>query len=445
MIVISYYHTEVFNIKSLKLCAAAAGALLLTGCSLFSSAEGLLAPPKLSEEQSRVYEALTDAVGSVNLIFPKNGENRSAYIFCDLDGDGSDEAAVFYQRPDGGESVIRLNILDTENGEWRSVYDTAGTGVSVDCAVVQQIGGSGRTYIAAGYNLMTSGDKVLEIYSYENGVTDRVYSDSYSSFMITDLTSDGNYELVSISSNTENQSAYAVMISEDDTGSLRELSKVRLSSQSIGFEGISEGKIAENTAAVFIDEINGNGYLSTEIVYAVDGNLRNPAEVEGSTILADTLRQSGYLCADADGDGITEIPVTEVCPGYENESEKLMLTNWCVFDNYSIARKYTSWYNKAQSWVMMFPGRWEGLVTMKIDSASGAAVFCRYNENINSSPELMRILAVSAEDSEAYISEGWQLIKQIGDACYMVRLADDSEESLVLTLTEVRNNFYVIE
>ncbi|MGN1417168.1 MAG: hypothetical protein ACI4XF_10005 [Oscillospiraceae bacterium] len=418
---------------------------MLTGCSLFSSAEGLLVPPMLSEEQNRVYEALTDAVGSVNLIFPKNGENRSAYIFADLDGDGSDEAAVFYQLPDGGESVVRMNILDSNSGEWRSVYDTAGTGVSVDCAVVRQIGRSGKTYIAAGYNLITSGDKVLEIYSYENGVTERVYSDSYSSFMVTDLTSDGNYELISINGNTDNQSARAALISEDDSGRLCETSKVRLSSQSIGFESISEGHIAENTAAVFIDEINGNGSVSTEIIYTVDGNLRNPAEVEGSTVLADTLRQSGYICADADGDGITEIPVTEVCPGYENETEKLLLTDWCVFDNYSITRKYTGWYNKAQSWTMMFPGRWEGLVTMKIDSASGAAVFCRYNENINSSPELMRILAVSAEDSSAYIGEGWQLIEQIGDACYMVKLADDSEESLVLTLTEVRNNFYVIE
>ncbi|MDY2846707.1 MAG: hypothetical protein SOU50_00615 [Oscillospiraceae bacterium] len=433
------------RIKRVKLCAALAAVMTLSGCSLFSSAEGLLAPPMLSEEQSRVYEALTDAVGSVNLIFPKNGENRSAYIFSDLDGDGSDEAAVFYRRPDGGESVIRLNILDIENGEWRSVYDTAGTGVSVDCALVRQIGGSGRTYIAAGYNLMTAGDKVLEIYSYENGVTERVYSDSYSSFMVTDLTSDGNYELININGNSENQSAYAAMMTEDENGALYEASKVRLSSACIGFESITEGRIAENTAAVFIDEINGNGSVSTEIIYSVDGNLRNPAEVEGSTVLADTKRQSGYSCADADGDGITEIPVTEVCPGYENETEKLLLTNWCVFDNYSIKRKYTGWYNKAQSWVMMFPGRWEGLITMKIDSASGAAVFCRYNENINSSPELMRILAVSAADSEAYYAEGWQLIEQIGDACYMVRLADDSGESLVLTLTEVRNNFYVIE
>lgn len=398
----------------------------------------------LSEEQSKVYEALTEDVGSVNLIFPKNGENRSAYIFGDLDGDGTDEAAVFYQRPDGGESVIRMNILDCENGSWRSVYDTAGTGVSVDTVVLSELGSSGKTYIAAGYNLITSGDKVLEVYSYENGVTERVYSDSYSSFIVSDITSDGDCELINIKGNAENQQAQVVMLSDGGSGGLSEISRVKLDGGSVGFENISVGKIAGNTYALFIDEINGNGSVSTEIIYSVEGNLRNPAQVEDSTVLSDTARQSGYICVDADGDGITEIPVTEVCPGYENETEKLLLTDWCVFDNYGISRKYTGWYNKAQGWTMMFPGRWEGLVTMKIDSVSGAAVFCRYNENINSSPELMRILAVSAEDSASYINDGWQLIGQFGDACYMVKLSDDSEEALVLTLTEVRNNFFVI-
>lgn len=434
---------EGFDIKSLKICAAAAAASLLTGCGLFSPAEGLLAPPMLSEEQSRVYEALTEDVGSVDLIFPKNGDNRSAYIFGDLDGDGSDEAAVFYKMPDGGESAIRMNILDCENGSWHSVYDTAGTGVSVDCVVVSQIGKAGKTYIAAGYNLMTAGDKVLEVYSYENGITERVYSDSYSSFIVADITSDGSCELINIKGNSENQQAHAVMLSDDGSG-LTELSRVKLDSGSIGLENITLGKLSENTSALFIDEINGSGSVSTEIVYSVEGNLRNPAQVEDSTVLSDTTRQSGYSCVDADGDGITEIPVTEICPGYENETEKLMLTNWCVFDNYGISRKYTGWYNKAQGWTMMFPGRWEGLITMKMDSASGAAVFCRYNENINSSPELMRILAVSAEDSSVYTADGWQLIGQYGDACYMVKLADDTEESLVLTLTEVKNNFFVI-
>lgn len=174
------------------------------------------------------------------------------------------------------------------------------------------------------------------------------------------------------------------------------------------------------------------------------GKLRNPAQVEGSSVSADTVRPAGYSCADIDGDGITEIPVTELLPGYENEAEKMYLTRWNVFENYEIKRKYSGWYSRSGGWCMMFPVRWDGLITVRRDSSSDSAVFCRYNASLSASPQLMEIKAVSSRDSADYISDGWQLITSSGDTDYIVKLSEDSTESLVLTLTEVKNNFFVM-
>lgn len=426
--------------KSVRLAAISAVPMLLSGCGFITSADSLLSPPMLSEEQSAVYEALTDSVGQVSPVYPMSGENRSAYIFTDLDGDGIDEAAVFY-RPSDNDNSIRFNVLDNSDGQWRSVYDHAGTGVSLESASVAAIGGG--TYIIAGYNLMSAGDRVLQVYSFADGVINTEYSESYDDYYVTDLTGDSSADLVIVNKNTETHGAYVSLVDRKG-GKLGCADTAALSASAVDFQSVVQGMLDSNTAALFIDEVNSGGTVSTEIVYCVGGKLRNPAQVEGSSVSADTVRPAGYSCADIDGDGITEIPVTELLPGYENEAEKMYLTRWNVFENYEIKRKYSGWYSRNGGWCMMFPVRWDGLITVRRDSSSDSAVFCRYNASLSASPQLMAIKAVSSRDSADYISDGWQLITSSGDTDYIVKLSEDSTESLVLTLTEVKNNFFVM-
>ena len=72
-------------------------ALLLTGCAVGTSVDNLLKPPQLSVEQEQIYQALQNAVGNnITLQYPRSGDNLSAFIVCDMDDDGEDEAMVFY-------------------------------------------------------------------------------------------------------------------------------------------------------------------------------------------------------------------------------------------------------------------------------------------------------------------------------------------------------------
>ena len=75
------------------------------------------------------------------LKYPISGENRSAYILCNLDDESSNEAVVFYQLT--GTDTIRMNILDqNDQGEWESVYDMAGAGddiYTVDLATISTL------------------------------------------------------------------------------------------------------------------------------------------------------------------------------------------------------------------------------------------------------------------------------------------------------------------
>ncbi|MDE6102601.1 MAG: hypothetical protein K2F73_06465, partial [Ruminococcus sp.] len=87
----------------------------LTGCVFSSSIDNLMAPPKLSVEQEQIYNALTDAAGtSISLKYPKSGKYLSAFIIEDIDGDGGNEAVVFYEKTSIAveENTLRINILD---------------------------------------------------------------------------------------------------------------------------------------------------------------------------------------------------------------------------------------------------------------------------------------------------------------------------------------------
>ena len=114
----------------LKAAAALLAAFMLSGCSS-ASVDTLLAPPKLSEEQSAVYDALVKSVGDdIRLQFPKSGDYRSAFVFADIDDEPENEAVVFYEKTGEVQSGanIRINIIDRRDGKWTSVYDHAGGG-----------------------------------------------------------------------------------------------------------------------------------------------------------------------------------------------------------------------------------------------------------------------------------------------------------------------------
>ena len=71
-----------------------AASVMLSGCTLGGSAENLLSPPVIYEEQEDIYNALRKSIsGNITLQYPRSGAYRSAFVIKDIDGNGDDEAA----------------------------------------------------------------------------------------------------------------------------------------------------------------------------------------------------------------------------------------------------------------------------------------------------------------------------------------------------------------
>lgn len=423
--------------------AAVLSAVLLCGCVPGSGVENLLSPPKISEEQEKIYTALAEAVGeNITLQYPKGGANRSPILISDIDRDGTNEALAFYERADNDAgSGIRINILDNYDGEWRSVYDIAGTGTSIDRVILSELGGSGRVSIMVGYST-ASGDKSFRSYWYSDGVADAGYSDSYSSVFVTDLDNDGNNELAVIHPNNEytGKQAYFSLVT-DNGKELYEKSTVRLNDKTSEFVNIASGYVGLATPAVFIDGIS-DSKLSTEIIYCINGTLRNPLYLSESEMIKNTVRPTSYLSTDIDLDGIIEVPTLSYFPGYNDDShDKMRITNWNVLENYEITKKYASYYNVRNGYCLLLPSRWEGVVTVKNDTVTGDVVFYKYRGNLlGSTEELLRIAVVRDERLSDRLTAGYTLLRSRDNVNYLYKLPEITDEPLILTATEIENN-----
>ena len=449
-----------------KLASCAAAAVMLSSCtSINFSVDNLLAAPKLTSEQSEIHEALIAAVGNnLTLKYPKNGDNRSAYVIADIDDEPGDEALVFYEYTgsETSDDGLRVNLLDKDNdGKWQSVKEIAGAGTDVDKVIITKMGADNHTNVLVGYQTLSGEEKALEIYSYLNGDFRRIGTSSYSVLETLDIDSDGSTELVTVrrQNNTETglttstASLLTLNKTEDENGNMTD--EVTLTQSIDMCDNVSSysraltGKLADGRNALYVDAVDGDGQIHTEIVYYRYSALQNPMQLRSERLIPKCTRPAGYSCTDMDRDGVIEIPSVRPLTGYENSQpeEQQLLTSWTQYtDFYELSEKYSGYYAVSDGYTMIFPSRWTDKVTVKKDSVTGETVFYKFDGDINAEmTELMRIAVVPKTQVEEFTFSGYQVITSAGQLDYLVLLPTNKREQLILTIDEVTNNLYVIE
>jgi hypothetical protein len=417
--------------------------LSLAACSFGSPVDNMLSPPMLSAEETAVTKALEAAIGSdYRLKFPQSGERRSAVIIENIDADPEKEAVVFYEPGASGENTadIHINIIDRNaEGEWVSVYDHIGDGSEIDRVLISRLGNSPVPLLILGFRGV-SGGRTARIYSFAENRLSNSLTDDYVSMFITDAMLDGANELCLVTPNAQGVNAAARLISVDGA-TVYEWGQALLSPDATAFPNIAAGYVSPTTPALFIDGLAA-GELYTDIVYAVENRrMRNPMYLEGSMLIELTKRPEGYLSTDIDLDGIVEIPTVSLFPGYNSfDEEAVWAVNWNTLTNYDIVKKYTSYYTPQSGYCFLFPGRWDGVVT--VSELQDETVFYKYAVPSDERKELMRI-AVSGNEIDK-TAEGYSIISSKDDFIYWIKNSDDTSEPLVLTDTEIKYNFYIL-
>ena len=441
----------------MKPVLALLGVCLLTGllssCSMVpANTEDLLEPPKLSPDQAALAEALERGLGTddFTLKYPISGENRSAYILCNLDDESSNEAVVFYQLT--GTDTIRMNILDqNDQGEWESVYDMAGAGDDIYTVDLATISTLDRNDLIISWKDRGRTELDIEIYSYEKGTLSNLFSGAGDRLYFMDINEDGYSEMVLLGWASSRDPSIQIVrragsrvIARDET---------ILSSRAIDFTGLTLGKTLDGDTAIYVDELISSSSAATDIVVLDGFNMEvvtaaetgDDEEEEAADSLYDqTVRPAELTCQDYNGDGITDIPISTLMPGYSSsdEDENIYRIDYQNLHDGELLSAYSVVSNREMGYIFLMPDNWVDNVTVRRVTETNEWQFVVYNGDLNSSGAVLLTLKVSSHQDyqDKFSTDVYFTLATKGIFEYTASIPTTDHE-LSITESEVRSRF----
>lgn len=424
--------------------------LTFSGCSFSTGIDTLITPPKLNRQQEHIYNALKSYAGTnISLKYPKSGEHLSAFVIDDIDGDNDDEAIVFYKKNTIAveNDSLRMNILDCVDGKWRSVYDHSADGNEVEKIVITPLGENDRINIIVGYSLINQSEKVVSIYHYENGILNTTFENNYYSLFDTaDLNGDNMNELFIALNDGPSRTASAEVYHLSKNGEYKR-SSVDLDDKGYtDYHKISYGRLYNGAMGIYLDAVMGTGDIVTS-VFSVDETNVLKCVFSPDIKKQETLRPAAYTCCDVDDDGVIEIPVPQIFPGYEEDDEKkLDLTKWYELKDDKLSVKMCGYHSITNGYSFIFPDGWLGNVTASVNSEKNMLSFSKFTGKMpGEEAPLLTIMSVSENDSSEiakHLDEGCEILHSRSDRLFLIDINEDEEMTYPPAELMFRFRFY---
>ena len=382
--------------------------LLLSGCAVLSGGvETQLRPPEISKEQAAIRAALESYLEQNNgeravytLRFPHSGAYRTAYVMQDIDGDGVEEAFVFYT-PDGEIGDVHLHFLHKVDGVWCSADDFESDSADVREVAFADIGGDGRRELLVGWERKNAKDYQLTAFSFAENRLDRLASYYYDTFLLRSVVSSDRSDMLLFRTGAP-EAASLRLISEQE-GALTEVGTVLLGDRVQGFGRMLTTQLSEQHKALMVDLFCEDSVIRTELVYWDGTQLTAPFRGADGGPSVETGRESGLYCADIDGDGRVEWPQSTLLPEYTSEegSSRMWLTHWYEWelDTRSIRRKATMIVNAEDGYAFTVQDELVGKLTAYYLAAEHKMVAVSWDDG-KASEELLRIRRIYGEEAQ---------------------------------------------
>lgn len=436
-----------------RIAAACLAAVLLCSCGMQMNAADLLQPPRLTAEQSAIYDALESAIGtsSFKLKYPRSGPNLSACTLRDLDGDGQKEAIAFYELSSGGASSTWISVLAKQEGAWKSVKQIAGEAGEIDRLEFASILGE-QDSIVVGWAAAGEENSTCIFYHYSGGQLEKYKTDfSYSEMLIDDVDGDGLEEVVLCTRGGTRSATMALL--HESGGRIVRTSSFDMPSRLTGYVQLVSGQLAGGLRAVFADVTLSNGNTSTVIAQVG----RSPARTVLQELQSEELgiyesferSASSALCRDVNGDGLIDVPTALPLPGYEDadEEDTLWLVTYKSILGGSLTDVQRLVINEAGGYSFTFPERWGDGVTVRRRSDNGEWSFVLYTGVLNdaSAAELLRIRVISPSDyQDKFETAEYTTIASKGIYEYQISVPQDAPAAYAVTREEAASLFSLL-
>ena len=420
------------RIWALLLCAALC--LSLSGCMGGRSIDELLTAPPLTEEQSAILAALqSTTTEQISFVYPATGTNRAAIRESDLDHDGILETIAFYSVP--AQSLYGyIAILEPqENGSFQvtSVAEGLGTDI-VSCGIIDSEPAF-HVLLVEWSNPGKTANNVAA-YSYTDSNLILGFLENCTNLITLDLDTDGHLDFCYITP-AAMEEPFSIKYVKLKNAQLTVEGQRYLDTSVRSVRSVSEGRLADGTTAVFVDEQHQNG-LQTEVFLLTDeGRMLRAVYSDGYDILRLSQRPDSSHFVSRTLEDVTCFPSCVV--PFENIISPEQWTYWYTISKGAVQHYRSSFVSSEYLYSLCLPDIWlESCIPVTADTAEGTLhIF-----DTASQTTLLTLCALSVdEDAAAYIEEGFSLIGSNGGFRYYAQFHCTDEE-----MAFIRSNFFTL-
>ncbi len=437
-----------------KILAMTLCLMLLGGCASISmNAEDLLVPPRLNKRQTMVEEALQATVSPSSILYryPQRGDYRSPFVFFDMDNDGLQEAMVFYTYRSGDDMVRAKVLRETKDGFFQQVRDITGDGDQVDFIQFAHVLDRQTYCLLIGWQNTRKGSSTLGVYTYQGGDWAREAQMSYESLDVDDYLGDGLNEVLLIRKDSSDYYQLTLLGRTVD-GRLSTIGELPLSPDTTSVLQMCRGRL-EDGYAVYIDQRRADTYTGTEVVSVGRNGLQSLVGELNFELYSETFREEEVLSVDLQEDGSVEIPTLSELPGYVtgDELEPPPLTDYIRLSasadqpGYSFQRVYSAAVNEEAGYLVFFPERWVGNVTIQRRPESNEWRFYKVDPVTDfATTELLRIGVYSTRDYQDQFTSNYIPLAERGLFQYKAYIPATEGEPLAITQRELETQLFML-
>ena len=222
-------------------------------------------------------------------------------------------------------------------------------------------------------------------------------------------------------------------------GRIVKTSEVKLPTSMTGYEQLTFGKLTSGLSAVFADLKAGDSEMTTFIA-AIDTENSIIDELKGEDIgIFESFDRPvpTVCCKDVNGDGLIDIPVSTLMPGYDDSSEQqaVYLTEYKTVRNGELVTSAAYIVNFAAGYQLKMPNEWKDRVTVKTLTDANEWSFCIFNKSLHESvTELLRIKVVSPSAyQDKFETADYKTIAQKGVNSYQIYIPKGNYPGYTIT------------
>lgn len=380
-------------------------AFLLSGC-LIKSGDELLQLPKSAENYLALQIQLDRTLKKgASYAAPETGEYRSTIQLKDLDGDGEDEAIVFFRESDNN-GKFSVCLYKKEKDQYTMAGKISGTGTAVYAVDYPQIDADGNRAIVVSWTLGTDLNRGMTVSRLQNGKLDHMLDTEYTAYTFSDLDQDGQKELLTFAPDDQGRQAARLFHMQEDK--VEEVSDLTMhASRSI--VRLTEGRTADRELAVYVEQksSDGAGFFTDILVYHQDQLLNLTKQARNTDM--DTYRTLMIYTRDVDQDNVMEIPeIRSVIPLNSQDngaSDAVYLLDWYRYSRQNAPQKaMTCFANFADDWILKCPESWQSGVTAIWRSSADGNACIRFQTAQTQPVGLAEIYKIEKE-AAAYYTE----------------------------------------